>query len=119
MSLCNSCRNFDLQSFARDPDGLRGYRLEAALDQADRGCPFCGLLIASLDDTASAITGKRDLWIHLKIYNTFRQKDLGFNRLRVHVGPRWQSFRENNVYDKPKQSVQFVVAAGPSAYFAV
>ena len=119
MSLCNSCRNFDLRSFAGDPDGLRGIRLEAAQDQADRCCPFCGLLIASLEDTTSAITGKRDLWIHMKMYNTFGQKDLGFNKLRVQVGPRWQSFRENNVNDKPKQTVQFVVAADPSAYFAV
>lgn len=119
MALCNSCRNFDISSFSRDPDGLRGYRLEDAQAQAGKGCPFCQALITSLEDTITAKPAQKDLWIHMKMCNSYGMENVGYDQLRVHVAPLRQSFEEYNVHSKPNGAVRFRVDAEAGLYCLV
>jgi hypothetical protein len=113
MALCKSCRNFDISSFSRDPDGLRGYRLEDAQAQAEKGCLFCQALVIGLEDAITAKSAQKDLWIHMKMCNSYGWEDIDYNQLRVHVAPLRQSFKENNVHSEPDDAVRFRVAAEP------
>lgn len=83
------------------------------MHQASRGCPFCGLIISRLNKSIAKISSKKDLWIYIKMYNSFRANSTGFNRLRVYVGPRWQSLCKNNIYDELEGVIYFSVVADP------
>jgi hypothetical protein len=53
--LCERCRRFDIQAFARTDDRTRGYRLHdvrsaAANDGDQLSCAFCALLLSSVEE---------------------------------------------------------------------
>jgi hypothetical protein len=119
MALCKSCRNFDISSFSTDPDGLRGYRLENAQAQAGKGCLFCQALVVSLEDAITAKSAQKDLWIHMKMCDSYGVEDGGYCQLRVHLAPIHQSFKENNVHSEPDGAVRFRVATERGLYCLV
>lgn len=118
MALCSPCQNFDIQSFHRDPDGMRGYRLKSVQEQAERGCPFCRLLIVNLEDSPGDLDHKRELWVHMKMYNSSADPDNqkeaeGFNKLKILIGPLLHSFGEKPDWNDAKGTAEFFVAADP------
>ncbi|KAI1776484.1 heterokaryon incompatibility protein-domain-containing protein [Hypoxylon cercidicola] len=62
---CDTCSNFDIHSFKRDPFWYRGYKYSAAKEAASKGCSFCSLLVDSFGDKAKK--PQEDWWIHLKL----------------------------------------------------
>ncbi|KAK2755089.1 hypothetical protein FQN54_006618 [Arachnomyces sp. PD_36] len=72
-NFCNTCNNFDLHSFGRDPFGLRGYKYSDAEEAASKGCPFCSVLVGAFKDKlrSSAQTlptgWEKWWWIHLSL----------------------------------------------------
>lgn len=118
MALCSQCQNFDIQSFHHDPDGMRGYRLKAVQEQAERGCPFCRLLIVNLGDSPEGRNHKRELWVHMKMYNSSADLDnlkeaKGFNKLKILRGPLLHSFGKKPDWNNAKGAAEFFVAADP------
>lgn len=75
-NFCNTCSNFDLHSFGKDPFGLRGYKYCDAEEAASRGCPFCSILVCAFKDKLrssprSLSTGwEKHWWIHLSLSAT-------------------------------------------------
>jgi hypothetical protein len=80
--LCNTCSNFDIYSFSRDPFGFRGYRYSVASEAAAEGCSFCSLMIDCL--TTKLRRGKWSLpnnweqgwYIHLRVIGTTMKRDI-------------------------------------------
>jgi len=72
-NFCNTCNNFDLYSFSKDPFGFRGYKYCDAEEAASRGCPFCSILVSAFKDKLrssprSLSTGwEKRWWIHLSL----------------------------------------------------
>ncbi|KJK79203.1 hypothetical protein H634G_05443 [Metarhizium anisopliae BRIP 53293] len=70
---CNTCNNFDLYSFNKDPYGLRGYKFCNVELAASRGCTFCSLLVgafkAKLRASPRRLTPnwEQSWWIHLSL----------------------------------------------------
>ena len=48
MTLCERCQYFDIQSFVRDPYGLRRISMTSLRQGKNEGCEFCSLLIAEV-----------------------------------------------------------------------
>ena len=77
--LCNTCDNFDLYSFGKDPFGFRGYKYRDAEEAAARGCGFCSILVGAFKDKLrSAVqpppTGwEKRWWIHLCVLSDSQQ----------------------------------------------
>lgn len=47
-SLCSRCERFDIQAFGKSSYPYRRLSLSAAMQSAERGCPFCSMLTESL-----------------------------------------------------------------------
>jgi len=69
--LCIACQAFDIQSFSRQSVPWRGIRRQQAIHGARSGCPFCTLLLESLEIPLAGVAtaNGRELggWIHLKV----------------------------------------------------
>lgn len=85
MNLCTSCQGFDIQSFSRQPNGVRGYKLQTVKAEAESGCKFCNFVYRNVEKYVPAQNS--DLWVWLKV-----SEDGLVNRDRPHQ----QKKRSNN-----------------------
>jgi hypothetical protein len=93
-SLCNRCRRFDIQSFAKAPEGMRGYKLESVEAEALKGCELCRLLydcVKELPDGEWEDHQKK--YVHMSLWQDNKRKVVGaqpeglqVNRLKIWVG---------------------------------
>jgi hypothetical protein len=80
--LCCTCKNFDINSFSRDPFGFRGYRYKAAKEAAGEGCSFCSLLVDCFEVKLRRGTrllperGEDHWWIHLDVNSFTKRQDV-------------------------------------------
>jgi hypothetical protein len=140
--LCGTCKNFDIQSFTRDPFGFRGYRYKAAKEAAGQGCSFCSLLIGCFEDKLSKENWrlpKRQNWrlprrqswedrwcIHLDVKRPARRQDvesggaaLMIVALRATLAPENHTLPYTQLRRGPPRrypSVDFHVVADPGKY---
>lgn len=110
MTLCARCENFDIQSFTKDPHGLRGYLIKDAKESARSGCEFCHLLIESTKNLKHANWTEskwNNTFIHMAISENYEMKvdgsgrqGLNVNRLTLGIGPRYFSADYDTFYHR-------------------
>lgn len=101
MALCESCRDFDIQSFHRDTFYLRGHPLMAVICSAEAGCSFCSLL---LDSLSAANNGNQPSYLSLALRRRTKEPlphipwlsqkalTLLYRHLYLIISPAWVHF---------------------------
>jgi hypothetical protein len=93
--LCDRCLQFDIQSFARAPEGRRGYTLSSVDKGAREGCEFCGLLGECVRDLPSDEWRQhKEPYLHMSIWENETRRirkagkysGLRANRIKFWVG---------------------------------
>jgi ribosome-binding protein aMBF1 (putative translation factor) len=96
--LCEQCKQFDIQSFGKAPDGRKGYALSSIQKGARDGCEFCGLLYDCVEELPDGEWKEvKKPYIHLSLWEDYtirikkgRSTDgLSANRLAIWVGGRY------------------------------
>jgi hypothetical protein len=127
-SLCNRCKNFDIQSFARSPSRRKGYQLKDVEKSARNGCEFCSLLVDSVKDVERPTyfyttafnkqkTTNPDLYVHMTVSENYRNDEVNLmapglraNRLLIQLGDRFSEVRNQSEHE-------ICLAADPCTYF--
>ncbi|KAK3293773.1 uncharacterized protein B0H64DRAFT_376637 [Chaetomium fimeti] len=124
--LCERCRHFDIQAFARSDNRTRGYMLRdvefaathAGDDGVTVGCAFCSLLLSSVKDVERPkdstewelnvfrfpIDNDPSMYVHMTVHNTeptTRSPTPGLraNRLRAAIADRFSEVMNVSGYE--------------------
>jgi hypothetical protein len=93
--LCSRCLQFDIQSFAKAPEGRRGYTLTSVEKGAKEGCEFCSLLNECVKELPDKEWKQhKEPYIHMSLWENstrrisprLRGGGLSANRLKVWIG---------------------------------
>jgi hypothetical protein len=115
--LCDRCKHFDIQSFARSASRRRGYALREVEIAAANGCEFCSLLLDSVKDVerptyfSTTFLGRHtptnpDLYLHMTLSENYTNKKiqpvspgLRVNRLLTEIGDRFSEVRNASEHE--------------------
>jgi hypothetical protein len=122
--LCNRCLQFDIQSFAKAPEGRRGYTLTSIEEGAREGCEFCSLLKQCVHELPGEEWEQhKEPYIHMSLWEndtrrinkSSRHSGLCANRLKLWVGGHYTVKQKESEIDVCKGEICLAAESGSAA----